>query len=62
MVQWLELQALSAKVLGPIPGGELRFHKPCGVTQKKKKAPKILWGFSGGPVVGTLPSNAKTQV
>ena len=30
--------------------------------KKKKKAPKILWGFSGGPVVGTLPSNAKTQV
>ena len=58
MDQWLELQALSAKVLGSIPGGELGFHKPCGMT-KKKKAPKILWDFPCGPVHGTLPSNAK---
>ena len=27
--------------------------------QKKKTAPKILWDFPGGPVHGTLPSNAK---
>ena len=60
MDQRFELQALNAEVLGSIPGGELGFHKPCGMTKKKKKkAPKILWDFPGGPFHGTLPSNAK---
>ena len=37
MVQWLGLQASTARDMGSILVGELRPHKLCGSARKKKK-------------------------